>query len=241
MKLIKADHDRRLVIPGVPGEAKRPVDIDVSVTGFKVLRTLRIYQFDAQAVVDGHAEEDEVYVVVLSGSIDLKISEDGSEGAMLSYHLDADTEADSDGFVAYLPPRSAYRLTPLTATDVAYARAMPLGRRAPAVFRATRTAGAGVCLLLDEQAHASQFRLHAVQVHAQQKECLVPLRIADAVGEGLAHVRGTPPDDAARLLRAGAEPVPLRSWDTVALDPGDGPVLEVAKGALVSVFTVFAK
>ena len=74
MKLLQADHDRRLEIPGVPGLACRPVDIDAAKTGFEDLRSLRIYRFEPEGVIEGHAEEDEVYVVLLAGSAKLVIT-----------------------------------------------------------------------------------------------------------------------------------------------------------------------
>jgi len=79
MKLIKPDQDRRIEIPGVPHPVRRPVDIDQSKTGFKNLRTLRIYRFDPGSVIDGHAEEDEVFIIILAGSAELAISAEGKE------------------------------------------------------------------------------------------------------------------------------------------------------------------
>ncbi len=58
----------------MPGLARRPVDIDQSQTGFANLRSLRIYRFDAGSVIDGHAEEDEVFVVVMAGSVELTMT-----------------------------------------------------------------------------------------------------------------------------------------------------------------------
>ncbi|MEP6645406.1 MAG: hypothetical protein ABJA69_12965, partial [Acidobacteriaceae bacterium] len=82
MKLLKADHNRRLEIPGVPNLVRRPVDIDKSQTGFANLRSLRIYRFDADSVINGHAEEDEVFIVGMAGSVELAMSEhDSIEGA----------------------------------------------------------------------------------------------------------------------------------------------------------------
>ena len=50
---------------------QRPVDIDRSQTGFANLRSLRIYRFDKDSVIDGHAEEDEVLIVMMAGSVEL--------------------------------------------------------------------------------------------------------------------------------------------------------------------------
>ena len=74
LRLFEPDHERRVLVPGVPGPARRPVDIDQSVTGFDTLRSLRVYRFDSGAVIDGHAEEDEVFVVVVAGRAELSVN-----------------------------------------------------------------------------------------------------------------------------------------------------------------------
>ncbi len=88
MKLIKADPNRRVEIAGLPVAPRRPVDIDKSHTGFARLRSLRIYRFDVDSVIDGEAEEDEVLIVVMAGSIELTMSGGHSADSSAPSHAD---------------------------------------------------------------------------------------------------------------------------------------------------------
>jgi hypothetical protein len=55
MQVIEPDFDRMIELPGV-GPTPRPVDIDQSVTGFRDLVSLRIYEFADGTTIDGEAE-----------------------------------------------------------------------------------------------------------------------------------------------------------------------------------------
>ena len=57
MKLLKPDRETLHEVPGVPGLVRKPVNIDGAALGFTKLRSLRLYQFEAGSVIQGHAEE----------------------------------------------------------------------------------------------------------------------------------------------------------------------------------------
>lgn len=117
MKIIDADPTRMINLPGV-GPCPRPVDIDETVTGFKTLKSLRIYSFEAGQTIEGESEGDEVYVIPIGGAIEMKISGASSLSAILS----------ADGVRAlYMTPDHAYELTPKSPVQVAYARAAANG------------------------------------------------------------------------------------------------------------------
>jgi 5-deoxy-D-glucuronate isomerase len=123
MILIKPDKNRRIEIPGVPAPVERPVDIDQALTGFTSLRTLRIYRFEAASVVEGHAEEDEVFIVLLSGSAELTMSDElasGSASPDPSYPVTLSAPGIASGVAcaAYLPPGGAYKLVAITNAEV---------------------------------------------------------------------------------------------------------------------------
>jgi len=242
MKLIKADHDRRLEIPGVPGLARRPVDIDRSRTGFTNLRSLRIYRFDAQSVINGHAEEDEVFVVVMAGSVELNVSEANSPGGPHSFLLSAAGASGNLPCVAYLPPDSAYQLIPQTDADVAYARATPVGCRASTVFAPRPRGGAvGVTALLEETTYARRLRVRLVQIDASQDNVVFkPVQESESLCEALVHVRTAPAEGVATITTFGAGPTELNSWDTASVAPGDHPALCVASQSSALVLVVLA-
>lgn len=233
MTLLKADHDRGVELAGVPGRVPRPVDIDQTHTGFKTLRTLRIYRFDLPAVIDGHAEEDEVYIVVLTGSVELQMRSEHWSSNATRFTLAAASSQGRVACAAYLPPQAEYGLTPLTASDIAYARARPSDSRAPAIFTATpRQRGDGVCDLLDESSYAERLRIRLLHVDASRNvTALTPIRSTDGVGEGLIHVRTTPVHNAATIKTAAGSVSMIESWDTFAVGPGEYPTLRVAAGS----------
>jgi hypothetical protein len=242
MKLIKADHNRGLEIPGVPGLARRPVDIDRSRTGFANLHSLRIYRFDAQSVINGHAEEDEVFVVVLAGSVELSVSEADSAGGSRSFTLSAASSSYREACVAYLPPHSAYRLTPRTDADVAYARATPVGGRPAAAFTpSARKSADGATVLLEEATYAQRLRLRLTEIDASQGDvAFTPVQESDSSWEALVHVRTVPAEGVASIVTPGAGPTRLDSWDTVAVEPGEHPTLRIAMRSSAFVLVVLA-
>jgi hypothetical protein len=230
-RLLKADHARRIELEGV-GPAPRPVDIDQEQTGFSALRTLRVYRFDPPAVIRGHAEEDEVFIVVLGGVIDLKIRSAHWSRSDESFNLKAADGTDSVVCAAYLPPHAEYALTPRTTADVAYVRALPVGGRSPAVFAAkTHRDGAGRQLLLDESSHAERLRLKLWRLDTRAAAAaLVPANRPVADGDALIHVRSTP-DHVLTVEAPGLAGVALDSWDTVAVAAGERPEIRLAPGS----------
>ncbi len=240
MKLIKADHDRRLEIAGVPGPVRRPVDIDQSRTGFANLRTLRVYRFDAESVIDGHAEQDEVFIIVLSGSIELTMSLGSEEGSPVTLSA----VSDSDGFacVAYLPPQATYRLVPHGQADIAYVRATPVGSRSPRVFRPSgRLGSSAVTVLLDETTYAEKLRLRLARIDAAQGEVsFAPISESEANCEALVHVRNAMAGTITMLPISDSAPIALESWDTVSVAPGERPTLRIAAGSAFVVIVLSA-
>ena len=243
MNLIKADHDRRLEIPGVPGLVRRPVDIDQSQTGFTSLRTLRIYQFDAGSVINGHAEEDEVLIVVIAGSIELAMTSDNWSDSHCPFTLAPASNSDNTACAAYLPRHAAYRLIARSEADVAYARATPFGSSPPKLFTPQfQTIAAGVTVLLEETTYAERLRLRVVRIDARQDEfALSPINESEAKCDALVHVRTTPAERSATIMTTDATPTLLDSWDTVAVTPGNSPILHIAKGSSALAFIVMAE
>ena len=231
MILIRPDHHRRIDIPGVPAAVRRPVDIDQSITGFTNLRTLRIYRFDQGSLVEGHAEEDEVLIVVLDGTIELTMIVDPSETPN-PVTLSAPGGSAGLACAAYLPPDAAYKLLPRSDADVAYARATPTGRRLPLVFSSTGSAGApGVHLLLEDTTYAERLRFRLVSFHVgENDETFVPIHQNEVMCEGLIHVRTTCPSD---IVAAESDfpPIALNSWDTLTARQGESPNLQIAQGS----------
>ena len=242
MNLIKADPDRSLEIPGVPGFVRRPVDIDQSRTGFTALRTLRIYRFDADSVINGHAEEDEVFIVVLTGSVELTMSSDNWPDSQRHFTLAAAGDSPNAACAAYLPPHAAYQLIPRSEADIAYARATPVGSRPPKVFTPrARVNAAGITVLLDETIYAERLRLRLVQIDAQQNAvAFAPINELEAICEALVNVRTMPAKRSAIITRTDAAPTLLDSWDTVAVAPGDRPTLRIDMGSSALAFIVMA-
>ncbi|GAC1496996.1 MAG: hypothetical protein NVS1B6_02450 [Steroidobacteraceae bacterium] len=230
MILLKADHERRVEIAGVPGLVRRPVDIDQSRTGFKALRTLRIYRFDAHSTINGHAEEDEVFIVVLTGSVDMMINSGQCPDGERQFTLAAASDSHNDACAAYLPPHASYRLVPRFEADIAYVRATPTNGRAARIFTPTPLGSTvGVTELLDEPTYAERLRLRLVHMHARQTEItLAPIRQSEAMCEALVHLRTVPAASAATIMQTGAAPAILDSWDTFSVAPGDTPTLRIA-------------
>lgn len=241
MKLIKADHHRRVEIPGLPAPARRPVDIDKSQTGFAKLRSLRIYSFDANSEINGHAEDDEVLIVVLAGSVELTMSDHNSAGPQ-TCTLSAAGEGHNRPCAAYLPPHAAYRLVPRSDAEVAYARATPAAGPPPHAFTSQpRSDHAGVAVLFEESTYPQQLRLRLLQITATQHEMAVTLiEESEDMFEALIHVRAVPAERVATITTTEAEPAHLNSWDTLCVMPGDRPILYVAPGSSALVLVVLA-
>jgi KduI/IolB family len=242
MKLIKADHHRRLEITGVPNPVQRPVDIDRSQTGFRKLRSLRIYHFDAGSVINGHAEEDEVLIVVMGGTVELTLIDNNSGDSGHPFTVSAASDSPGQPCAAYLPPDTAYRLIPRTGADVAYARATPAGGPPPRIFSSHASpAHEVIALLLEEASYPRLLRVRLLQVRPEEHEIAIdPMEEIEEPYEALLHFRTVPEERVATIAEIGAVTVPLTSWDTVAVTSGDHPTLRIAAGssALVLIVTV---
>ena len=243
LTLIKANHERGVELAGVAGPVPRPVDIDQTQTAFKALRTLRIYHFEPPAVIDGHAEEDEVFMVALTGSADLVIRSDHWSNSQNRYALDAANARDRVACAAYLPPHAEYVLTPRSGADIAYVRATPKGGRPPAILSATpRYDDAGACILLDDATHAERLRLRLLQVDANRKAvALTPIQASERMYEALVHIRTQPARNTARIETLSEPSMLLESWDTFAVAPGESPTLHIAAGSSAVCLMVAAK
>lgn len=245
MKLLKPDHETRYEVPGVPGRVRKPVNLDGAAVGFTRLRSLRLYQFNAGSVIGGHAEEDEVFVIVTAGSVEMKIGfSDEVVDGFGTFTLSAPGAAASDAaFVAYLPPHSVYRMTPHTAADVFYARATPSGIREPAVFHASASGSNGpVDVLLQNHTHAERLRIKILRITpAGADVVLQPVDQADGHCEAFIHLQGEPAGArVGKFSRDVVAPLLLEGWDTVALSPGETPVFEVEQASTVTLVVVLA-
>lgn len=118
MRVIEADESRMIDLPGV-GPCPRPVDIHQGVTGFKRLKSLRIYRFQPGPPIHGDSEVDEVFILPLSGAFNMAIR--GPHG------VEATLSSAGPLRAMYMTPQHSYLLTPRNATVVAYARAEAVG------------------------------------------------------------------------------------------------------------------
>lgn len=240
--LLKADFARRVTLEGV-GPVPRPVDVDAAQTGFKALRTLRIYQFDTGAAVEGHAEEDEVFMVALTGAADLVLKSDRWSESAMHHNLEAPTDGVDVACAAYLPPHAEYVLTPRTACDIAYIRATPGVGRPPAILRSVFVADeTGSHGLIDATGVAERLSMRLVQVKSAAGSAELNLRgAAEMQQESFVHLRTHPATGAAHIAVGAIAPQTLESWDTMALPSGETARLHVAAGASVLCLIVAAR
>ena len=242
MRLIKPDANRRITLPGVPEPVPRPVDIESAQTGFQLLRTLRIYRFAQGTRIEGHAEDDEVYIAVLAGTIKLVIH--AAAGAGYRYELTAPEEAsNATACVAYLPAQGEYQLTALTDADVAYVRATPRGARPAASFAidaapALRPASP---VILDLRLHAERLRLQLLRVSGRTVDLRANLFGGGLGADGaLLHVRSKR-NGAQIAVVANGQRETLHDGDTVAIGADERAALESGPGADVLGLLVWAE
>lgn len=242
MRLIKPDANRRIALPGVAEPVPRPVDIEAAQIGFKLLRTLRIYRFAQGTHIEGHAEEDEVYIAVLAGSIELVIRT--AVGTESRYVLAApDASSSAARCVAYLPVHGEYVLTAQADADVAYARATPRGARPPASFTidaapATRTASP---VILDLLLHAERLRLQLLRVSGRTVDLRANLFGGGLGADGaLLHVRSSR-NGAQIAVVANGQRETLHDGDTVAIGADERATLESGPGTDVLGLLVWAE
>jgi hypothetical protein len=160
MQVIDADEHRLIDLPGV-GPCPRPVGIDQAVTGFRRLKSLRIYRFQPGPPIHGDSEVDEVLILPLAGSFQMQIT-----GA---HPLQALVSAQGPLRGLYMTPDHSYLLTPQSPVLVAYARAQAAGR-VPVQAFATDESGEV----------AEHLRFHRVRLAAGE--------VLSQVGEALVHV-----------------------------------------------------
>ena len=245
MILIKSDHNRRIDIAGVQATVRRPVDIDQAITGFTKLRTLRVYRFDQGSVINGYAEEDEVFIVVMAGSIELTIIADPSDDLSSPAILSAPSGSEGVVCAAYLPLHAAYKLVALSESEVAYARASSVGTRRAEVFSSPAQAGASdIVLLLEETRYAERLRFRLVHFDAQRRDLVfAPIHESEAMCESLVYLSTATPaaKDIASLYGNNETPIWLDSSDVVAAEPGERLTLHIARGSSGLVLIVMAK
>ena len=234
MILVQPDSERRVDIPGAPGPVRKPVDIDETITGFRTLRTLRVYRFDKDSVIEGHAEADEVYLVLLSGSVEVAIRVSEDADVFMSVELSAPSKFEGVEGAAYLPPGAFYRLFAKSEADVAYVRAAATSLRAPRTFASRPVTGAtDIVMILEsgEYAESLRFRLASINVR-DDRASFVPFGIAEIEKEKFLLVTGT--SLTGRSLASviiGTESIQLTSRNTVVSRPGEYPALELREGS----------
>ncbi|MBE7157158.1 MAG: 5-deoxy-glucuronate isomerase [Rhodospirillales bacterium] len=248
MRLIPADFERRIALPGVSEPVQRPVDIDRSVTGFAQLRSFRVYCFDAGTAIDGHAEEDEVFLILLSGTIRLKLgATEGETSTALPVALRAPKRSAREGVscAVYLPPGGAYFLEATSDAVVAYARATPSFSGAmPKVFTAPPIQGhAAIESVFADQNYAErlQVRLYSLRTEAEDVafspgedaggdfEAL--LQVYSAQERALLHVGSAGQGDFSKLA----------SFDSVAFRSAERPRVHLVSGVDAFLLLVLAK
>ena len=209
MLIVRPDFDRKIDLPGA-GPCPRPVDIDGANTCFSDLVSLRVYSFAEGVMIDGEAEEDEVFIVLLRGRADLIVS--GDERRSGSFQL----QRGGGSRVVYLPPHVSYRLSAITDCDIAYARGKPNGQKMPPVLGFTPGADR-----LDIIGHAVGMELALATVAAGH-----PAMFSNdaPLPERFIHVRS---DGAVTATIAGET---MGNWDTVALNAGESALITVHTG-----------
>lgn len=208
MLVIKPDFTRLIELPGV-GPCPRPVDIDRSVTGFNDLISLRVYTFAQDLVIGGEAEEDELFIVLLRGAIDIYVT----GGSTSSFVLQADGETGA----AYLPPHDCYRLHTRSDAAVAYARARPRDGKAKIARAFDRVDGR-----LAVVGYADSLGI-ALSAGAGDNDVALS-QLGNSANERLIHVRST---DGGAISVAGQQ---LHDWQTLALGRGDPGEIDSTNG-----------
>ncbi|MBV8740679.1 MAG: 5-deoxy-glucuronate isomerase [Sinobacteraceae bacterium] len=242
MRLIRPDARRTISLPGVAQPVPRPVDIDNAQTGFRILRTLRIYRFQPGTQIEGHAEEDEVFIVVLQGEIELEMRAHGSADCRTTLAAPAHAP-DGIACAAYLPLRGEYLLTAQTDADVAYARATPKEARPAASFTpdALGDSPAGLRVILDLRSPAERLRVQIIRA----PECGGISRAelfegGVCPGEALLHVRTDEAGGPFAVIVNGHRQT-LQSWDTVAIGPGERAALDGDPGSNFTALLVWGE
>lgn len=214
MLITHPDFTRRIDLQGA-GPCPRPINVDGASTSFTRLVALRVYTFAQGLTIDGEAEEDEVFIVVMHGLADITISQDGYAADTVALRRDGGSRA------VYMPPHAAYRLIAVTDCDIAYARAQPIGF----AFAATREFALHD-RRLDVVGHATGMDLTLIAIGTGDAPALAD---AGHGAERFLHVRAAGAINPAITVALGAER--LTDWDAAALSESDMPALAVDAGA----------
>lgn len=217
MLIVRPDFARRIDLAGA-GPCARPVDIDRSRTGFSTLVSLRVYSFLQSVVIDGDAEDNEVFIIAMRGQAEIVVTKAGQNGVTFSLASDGGSRA------VYMPPSASYRLTAISDCDVAYARVEPVETQLP-----EPRSFAPVGDWLDVTGYATAMDLVLTKVVAGHA---VGSGVRDAPTECFVHLRAAGP------MSASITGKPLDDWDTVALDGGASP-MRVEMGT-VEILTISA-
>ncbi len=209
MLVIEPDFTRRIELPGV-GACPRPVDIDQGVTGFSDLVSLRIYTFAGGMVIDGEAEKDELFIVLMRGTIDVEVAGGSTHNFLL--------RTQSGPRAVYLPPHDRYRLHARSDADVAYARARPRAGKAKIAH-----AFDGVDGRLAVVGYADSLSIALSTGNGGDNSTL--LALGKAAGERLIHLRA---NDGGAI---GVAEQQLHDWQTLALGRSESGDISLTSGS----------
>ena len=214
MRIVEPDFARMIDLPGV-GLCPRPVDIDQSVTGFSDLVSLRVYTFAPDMIINGEAEEDELFIVLLRGTVDVDVA----GAATKSFSL----QTEGGPAAIYLPPHDRYRLHARSEADVAYARGRPKDDNAK-MARAFDSEDGRVAVI----GYAGSLNIALTTRTFGTDQVLSEL--CNSPVERLVHIRSA---DCGVFLVAGQT---LHDWQTLALDENQpGEIGEASSSATVLV------
>lgn len=216
MLIVKPDFQRRIDLPGA-GPCPRPVDIDRTTAALTRLVSLRVYSFARGTAIDGEAEGDEVFIVLMRGAADFAVTAAGSTQAI--------TLREDAARAFYMPPHSAYRLDAIADCDIAYARCMPMGDEAPPVRSFVPVDGR-----LDIGDHARGMTLSWAEMSPGSNDA--PVTVDGGSPERFVHVRSR--GGVARL--SGQD---IGDWESAVLRDGEVAMIEV-KGEKIDVLTISA-
>lgn len=211
MKLVAPDFDRRIDLPGA-GPCPRPVDIDRAKTGFDTLVSLRVYSFEKGAAIDGEAEDDEVFIVVMRGQADIAVESQGERVGPFALR-------PTGARAVYLPPHGAYHLIAVADCDIAYARSKPDASQSSKARDFTTADDR-----LDVAGYASGMDLRLAKLMIGETE---PLVASDGRSpERFVHVGS----DSTGVAAIGD--ATLANWDSAVIDDGEHATLTVRGGAV---------
>lgn len=212
--IVEPDFGRRIDLPGA-GPCPRPIDIDRGKVPLAQLVSLRVYSFAAGKRIDGEAEDDEVFIVLMRGGADIVIDQAGRSSTAFTLHMNGVR-------AVYMPPHAAYHLAATDDADIAYVRATPAARPLPMARGFAPSDGR-----LDVPDHATSMALSLRTLGAGER-----LTFDGMVGERFVHVR----TDVGAARLAGE---PIGDWYAAVCGGEDVAALTVEHGT-IEVMTVHA-